>query len=63
MRLTGTEGRPTDADYAALVRPGAVYYLCGPADFMKAAAAGLRKAGVADADLRAELFGTGALAL
>ena len=63
VRLTGTEGRPTDADYAALVRPDAVYYLCGPADFMKAAAAGLRKAGVADADLRAELFGTGALTL
>ena len=63
LRRTAVEGRPGDDDYAALVRPDAVYYLCGPADFMKAAAAGLLKAGVADADLRAELFGTGFLSL
>lgn len=63
VHQTADQGRPTDADYAAAVREGAVYYLCGPADFMKAAAAGLRKAGVADADLRAELFGTGSLTI
>ena len=63
VRFTADEGRPTAADVATVVRPGADYYICGPESFMTFVADALKEAGVEREHIRAEKFGTGMLAL
>ena len=60
-RFTADEGRPTAADFAALARPNTQYYICGPQGLMKSAINALIEAGVDEALIFNESFGTGVL--
>ncbi len=58
---TSEHGRPSEDFFKSLVSQGADYCICGPVPFMKLAASGLVKNGVAENKIHAEKFGTGAI--
>ncbi len=58
QRVTGVSGRIGGADVSAWVQrlPGAVFYLCGPEDYVSAVAGWLADAGVPETRVRVERF-------